>query len=237
MSNIISLHSDGYYRKKAQELFEEGMRFVSLKKYKEAKENFEKASEFDKENLEYKFYAGVANYILDEFLQAETYLKEAVKEKPFNIEYHYTYGIVLYRLKKIEKAKSIFELILEHDQTHLDAMFYLAKTCSLEARNDEAIAILETIIAIEPNRYEAYFELGCVYLTIYQLEIAEKWYIKSMKINSKYAIVYYYLSKVYLKRGEHDRAIDILKKLKQECPEEAGLVDKNIKVIETLKSI
>jgi len=237
MTKIVSLHSDGFYRKKGQLLFEEGMDWVNQRNYVQAKLCFESACQFDSNNLEYKFYAGITNYILDDLSVAEMYLEQAIKAEPFNVEYHYSYGLVLYRLNKEDQSLAMFQTILKHEPEHIDTKVYLAKILYEKEQYQEAIVLLNQVVLKEPTRYEAFCELGCSYLALYNLRKAEDMLIKTIHLNKRYVIAYYYLSKVYLKQGKHDSSIKVLLKLKEECPEEKELVDKNISVIETLKSI
>jgi tetratricopeptide (TPR) repeat protein len=237
MTEIISLHSEDFYRKKASVLFEEAMRSVSENNHSVAKGLLEKAVSFDRSNAEYRFYAGVTNYILDDLESAEMFLKPLVEKEKFNVEYHYTYGIVLYRLKKVEEALSVFKEVVGAEPSHVDSLLYLGKILANVARHEEAIGVMEKAANIAPHRSDISFELGCGYLSLYKLDVAEDFFKKALLQNEKYAIAYYYLSKVYLKKGEHDNSIKVLTTLKNHCPEESKLVEKNIKVIEMLKSI
>jgi len=236
MKRVISLYSDDFYKKKAEEFYREARDYVEQKKYKEAAVTFQQASQFDTYNPEYSYFAGVYYYMVDEIEEALTCLKKALKLSPEESEYQYTYAKILYRNNEITKASAIFEKLAE-EEMNLQAMIHWARCLSKEVRHEKAIKVLQNVLFMEPNNQEALFELGCVYVGLHQYAKAEEIFIKNMKKNKQYLAPRYFLAKVYWKTRKHDEAITILTEIKKEFPEETLLVDKYIKGIEMAKSI
>lgn len=236
MKRVISLYSDDFYKKKAEEFYREARGYVEEKKYKEAAAAFQQASQFDAYNPEYSYFAGVYYYMVDEIEEALSCLKKALKISPEETEFQYTYAKILYRNNEISKASVIFQRIAE-EEMNLQAMIHWARCLSKENKHEKAIDVLQNVLFMDPANHEALFELGCVYVGLHNYSKAEEIFKKNMKKNRYYLAPRYFLAKVYWKTRKHDEAIEILMKIKEEFPEETELADKYIKGIEMAKNI
>ena len=236
MKKIVSLHQDGYYRKKAEDFYSQAMFHIAKQDYHTASKLLQEACRFDKENPEYHYYAGVSLYLIDELEKSIDYLEVAATADPENIDYAYTLGTVLFRKKDYNGALIVFQHVV-HIHQHTDSVFYVGK-CFVElGQFEKAVEKLAEVMRKRQNHFEVYFELGCAYMGMFDFKEAQKCFETSIRLNPDHIIAYYYLSKLYLKKGEHDNSIRILNELKERHPQEAGLVDKNLEVVYMLKRI
>lgn len=236
MKKIVSLHQDGYYQKKAADFFNQAMFHIAKQDYQTATKLLQEACRFDEQNAEYHYYAGVSLYLIDQLEKSVDYLEVAASANPENIDYAYTLGTVLFRKKDYQGALIVFEhIVLVHQ--HIDSIFYVGK-CFVELGEfEKAVGKLVDVMHRRQNHFEVYFELGCAYMGMYEYNDAQACFETSIRLNKDHIIAYYYLSKLFLKKGEHDSSIRILTTLKELHPEEANLVDKNLDVIQMLKRI
>lgn len=236
MKKIVSLHQDGYYQKKAADFFNQAMFHIAKQDYQTASKLLQEACRFDETNAEYHYYAGVSLYLIDQLEKAVDFLQVAAENHPDNIDYAYTLGTVLFRKKSYKEALIVFDYIVSV-HGHIDSIFYVGK-CFVElGQFEKAVEKLGEVLPKRGNQYEVYFELGCAYMGMFEFRDAQACFETSIRLNPDHIIAYYYLSKIFLKKGEHDHSIHILTKLKNLHPDETSLVDKNIDVINMLKRI
>ena len=127
MTKIISLYSDDFYKKKAEELFIEGVELVSQREYEESLKVFKEAEKFDDNDPEIKFYIGASYYILENFKSAEVYLRKAVDIDYRQEKYQRYLAINLFRQDKNEEAEKIFKEIINAEEKNLVARYYLSQ--------------------------------------------------------------------------------------------------------------
>jgi tetratricopeptide (TPR) repeat protein len=237
MAKIIPLFNDDFYQRKSIEVFNEAMSKISQQKYQEAADLFEEATRLDSKKAEYKFYAGITNYLIEDIEKSLFFLQEAAEMESSNMEYVYTYGMVLYRKKDFDRSIDVMSQVIENDTDHIDARLYLGKALLDMGKYKESATILSEIVQKGYQRSDVFFELGCVNLSLLQFEEAERNFQRSIALDENNILSYYYLSKTLLKIGRHDYAIEILENLRKKHPNEKELVDKNIEVINALKDI
>ena len=82
-----------------------------------------------------------------------------------------------------------------------------------EKKNLEAKNILEKILSINPNIFEANHNLAILSLQIGDIDNSILYFEKSKKLNPKFSQVYFNLALAYDKKGEVDQAIINFKKV------------------------
>lgn len=239
MSRVIPLRSDDFYHRRAEELYLEGVRYVSENRdHKAALHCFLEAHRFDKYVPNYVFYIGVSYFLLDETQKAEKALKKACEMDETNHEYTYTHAKALYRCKRYKDAEDKFITILEKTTHYPECYFYLGKIYGLRLEtHPQAFECYDSLLKREPHRVDVLVEKGVLYSHTHDYEQAEIMFLKSISTNKTYPFAYYFLQKIYLKKGEFQRAISILETLKETCPDQTELVDANIRVIQDLKRV
>ncbi len=110
-----------------------------------------------------------------------------------------------------EKAKEILYKIIEKDSDDIDAGKLLA-LCEVNLENYlQARNILEEVIKYRQDDAISWYYLGCCYDSLEQYPEAKHAYNEVIKLRSEYIDVYKSLSIVYIKSGEPQKAIDLIK--------------------------
>jgi Flp pilus assembly protein TadD len=87
----------------------------------------------------------------------------------------------------------------------------------------QAVEPLKRAIAIEPNYFRAYNELGVIYLKLNQLDQAAEALRQAIKINDKSPFPQFNLGLVLNQQGKHEEAAGVLSKLQHHHPELAAV--------------
>ena len=111
------------------------------------------------------------------------------------------------RLGRTEEAEQWIEqaLALEPDNTRLKMM--LARIYASAGNSKSAIEVLDDVLNDEPDNEEALFLLGSLYAQSQKLEEAVATLEKAAKQKgTRSFMAHYYLGKIYMERGDTDRA-------------------------------
>ena len=112
-----------------------------------------------------------------------------------------------------EKALVYFDAILNHRPNMMLALLAKANTLVNLKRLDEAKEIYEHILTIDPNNKYAHAELGIVALNKDNFAQAEKYFKKSLELDSEgYTCPYEGLGLMYYRRGKVEKAKTNLEK-------------------------
>lgn len=236
MGKILPLHNDEFYKNKAIDLFNKGCLLIKERRFKEIVYFYKEAVRFDEENAEYHYSTGVVLSLIDEFEEAEGFFRRAYELETENMEYLMDYGDLLYELGKYEASIDLFKKVGETQSCFYKAQKRIARSYIDIKQYDEAILLLRKLIHIE-NDFEVNQELGFVYMMIHKYYLSEKHLKEALKQNNEETLTYDYLHRVYLKLGQHEKAISVLEELKLKHPEDTKLIDQNIEVINLLKDI
>lgn len=234
---IISLHSNEFYKRKSLDIESEAKKKAEIKKYKEAAELFEEAFKFDPSEIDYVYFAAVYFYMDKKYIDSRRCFKRTLEYSPNEIEYLYAFGELLYELKEYDNSKKQFEKILELEGYHIKSLIYIGKCLCKQGKVKEGIEKFESILMFDGKNPEVLFEMGCAYLSEFNYGIAEKYLKKSLEEKKDEYIIYHFLMKLYLRIGEHDKAIEIMEESKIRCCEEIDIANKNIYTIKMIKKI
>jgi len=91
----------------------------------------------------------------------------------------------------------------------LNADTLLGQAIAAQNANDfaRAATLYQQVIALAPNRPEAYVNLGLMHQNSGRLDVAEKFYRGAIKVAPKLAIAHLNLGVVHVQRGEEDAAV------------------------------
>jgi|GEM_PF-1464351 len=120
----------------AQKYFNQGTEFAKTENYHNAIKLYQKAQQIEEAENRLKpnrfqgkirFNIGVCLFKVKEFADAEKELSKAVLySSNSNLKAIYTLGLIKAELNKLEKAKQIFEKVIQIDSNHGEAWFDLA---------------------------------------------------------------------------------------------------------------
>ena len=106
-----------------------GLALLGLNRYEEAYQAFSSALIVNSENINALYSRSVASFRLQHFKEAAWDLERVlllVPDFPDSIEACYRLGIARMELQEYEKALEAFNIILEHDPAHSEALYYRA---------------------------------------------------------------------------------------------------------------
>lgn len=235
MKKVFQLYPDDFYVDKANEAFEKGMDEITDGEYGRAYDFFLEATELNPKESKYFFFAGLSSYYFQEESATDYFEKAAMMEME-ELDYQMWYGISLYRDERYTEAKKVLLYAYSIDNEDDKVIHYLIKTLNRLGEYNKVMDLVEKGIGEENATTDMLYELGYSYLKEVEYLKAEKVLIKSIEYDSKNVMSYYFLSRVYCKTGEFDKAINILNRLALEVDTETDLVKSNIEAIELLKS-
>jgi tetratricopeptide (TPR) repeat protein len=142
-------------------------------------------------------------------------------------------GSEFYYAKDFSKAKAHFQKAIElGTDPHATVLsyYFLGKIYNDEKNYDEAIKVLNKAIELAPNKKSPHYLLGIIYFKKGFLDKAKREFETALSISPQLIDAHYYLGLIYLKKknkelalkefkaelenGEHEKALEMIKKLK-----------------------
>ena len=117
---------------------------TAIKYLKKAKESYEKAEEYLKNNFDNTYNLALTNHLLGDYEMAKTYLVKAYELEKLP-DAQNLLGLCYFELGNYEQAKSIFENMLEKVPMNVNVLLSLAKCNEKLGNNDEALKYAEKI--------------------------------------------------------------------------------------------
>lgn len=117
-----------------------------------------------------------------------------------------------------EKALIVFDRCIKQN-INLETSYYKRANCKTAlGRSREAIADLESVLRLNPQHYEANFNLGGLYFADKNYDKAAGFYQKAVSINSKSDNGFYRLAETYQQMGMKNAAVQNCQKALQINP-------------------
>lgn len=140
----------------------------------------------------------------------ENYIKATESDNNFAPAF-FEKGLMFYLLDKFTDAQDAFERYDQLVPGSLRGKTYLAKTRYGKGEYDEALSILNDVLAIDPNYSEANKYTAYVYIEKKQYDKAEE-YFRKVKTDELNAEDYQKWSKIYVDKKEYAKAYELLDK-------------------------
>ena len=135
--------------------------------------NFQKALELEPNLESARYNLGNEYCKKGRFFEALGLYESVLAVDALALDALYNAGYVcLVWLKNQPKAIEYFDKVVRLDGLNLEARFNLALAYSFGAQKDKAAEVLEELIKIVPDHYNAYYNLGCIYIDIGRKEKA-----------------------------------------------------------------
>lgn len=109
------------------------------------------------------------------------YYHKCAFDQGFNAEAEFFYGQACKSLDKYDKAKEIFQKLLEHDPQNIDAYRGLGVVAMAEEAYEEAGDYFKKALEIKPDCSEIINNYGLVLLNLDKLDEAEKLHLKAIE--------------------------------------------------------
>ncbi len=130
----------------------------------------------------------------------------------------YKKALELYDKNEDAKALVVFDRCIKQN-INLETSYYKRANCKTAlGRSQEAITDLENVLRLNPQHYEANFNLGGLYFEAKNFDKAAGFYQKAVSVNSKSDNGFYRLAETYQQMGMKNAALQNCQKALQVNP-------------------
>jgi len=142
--------------------------------------------------------------VKDDFSSAIQHFKHAVASAPGNALYHYNLGRALGSIGNFERYAEETEEALRLAPEWVPGLIALAEAYTLLDRQDQAVAVLEHSLGMDPSHADLWSAKGFVHLSAERTDEALASALKAIDLEPSYAVRFLWLSFVCSSRGERD---------------------------------
>ncbi|MBD3226192.1 MAG: tetratricopeptide repeat protein [Caldithrix sp.] len=200
--------------------YELGNMYYNQQKFRNSIDHYKKATNLNNDNADYHLKLGDAYYRSQVYYSALNELKSALDLRPNDPIANFLYGITIYKQAVLEELVDAFlELLTSNGnvtQGQSDDKFDKSTGIDPVQRKqvylDMAAAFTKAIQA-NPDFMEATFNLGLTYHEMQNYDKAEKYYKRTLQINSKVGRCYAKLAELYTDMDKKDLALETYHKL------------------------
>ena len=166
-------------KSQAKTYLNRGLRYLDLKKYAEAAEDFAKAEQFEelapKESALRAYRHALAFQRMGRHDGAITELEKAREIDSQNLQYRSLHGHLLRRADRLDEAEKVLSGLLRESPLQESAYFELADLKRRDRKdNDAAIRILQSLLEVAPRNVRAHRMLTDLYVSNGQPEKADQ---------------------------------------------------------------
>lgn len=158
-------------------------------------------------------YIGLADTISmrSEPREAEIAIRKALELDPNLAEAHTALGFYqTFHQWNWREAEESFKKAIELNPNYATAHHWYAQVLTIQGRYEEAKAEMRRALEINPLSYNFLADLGQIYYFNREYKEAENYCRKALEINSEFVFVNEYLTDIYLKTGEYQKAFDAM---------------------------
>lgn len=158
-------------------------------------------------------YAGLADTLNMGSSPLETKLAalKALELDPNLAEAHASYGFYkLFHEWDWQGAEESFKKAIELNPNYATAHHWMAQVLTIQGRHEEAKAAMRRALEINPRSHNFIADLGQIYYFNREYKEAENYCRQALEIYPDFIFAHKYLSDIYVKTGEYDKAFDEL---------------------------
>lgn len=184
-----------------------------------ALENFRKAVELDVTNPNHHFQLAKLYFLLavsgvnEARSSATASYETAIALDPKNPKYHLRLAQLALTIDDRELAKEELETALALKKNYTEAIQLQSEIAIADENIEEAIDKVTSIVRLEPTNPSRYFQLGLLYESNNDIELATAAYRRAVELNTNYADARYMLALQYIKQALIDEALAELEKI------------------------
>jgi len=143
--------------------------------------------------------------------EAQRHMEEAYRLAPNNAEVNYVYGVFAMQTSRRDQAKSYWAKTLEVYPQHYRALISLSKLLVDENKPADALAYLDRAVRADPNSWRAHAIYADAYLRQGKADEAANQAEQALELDPlQAAVVQRHLAAALAKRGEKEKAIQVL---------------------------
>ncbi len=191
-----------------QARFKLGILFFALGNFSKAVPVFEKAIEFDPDNIDIYEYLGVCFNNIGEFERAINAFEYFLDRKPDHLQSRLKLEITYHNIEMWDKAISICKEILQKVPNYADVHFSLGCAYLGSGEASKAVLSFKNALRINPQYRDARIKLGITLAYLGNLDAALSHISQMVDDFPEYADLSYFLGIVYAGRDEIPRAMD-----------------------------
>ena len=155
---------------------------------------------------EYMLFLKAEGYAEDEkYPEAIAKYNELLGKNPNFPGIHFALGSVYYNQLDNANAEREFRIALSEDPNLPMANYYLADILMRTQRLDQAVPLLEIVVAASPQFMRGYLQLGKCYATQGKVQEALKLFMKAVELEPKEKMVHYQLAQLYARLNLPDK--------------------------------
>jgi tetratricopeptide (TPR) repeat protein len=156
---------------------------------------------------EYMLVLKAEGYAEDEkYAEAIEKYSELMKRNPDFPGIHFALGTVYYNKVDDVNAEKEFRLALNEDPNLPMANYYLADIMMKSQRIEQAVPLLEIVVAASPQFMRGYLQLGKCYATQGKLQEALKLLLRAVELEPNNKTPHYQLAQLYARLQQPDKA-------------------------------
>lgn len=172
------------------------------------------------------FDQGMINFEQENYAKAISLFKKSLKIEPENVKTRFYFGKAHKLSGNHEKAIEAFKHVLDITPSDYYVLYDLADSYTLQGQYDQALNWIRNSLAVKPDFIDSHVLLGRTMTLDGQLDEAEKEFEFLIKVTrddadsiQAYRDSLYYLSQLYVKKGDYRAAKKILKELNTTAPD------------------
>lgn len=184
----------------------QGIRELSVSKYKEASQSFAKAVIKNPDDPYPHIFLGAALYWQGQVDQAMSEYRAALKLDPENAHAHQLMGIAYAWKGDINSALESFKKTVEIDPDRPDSQMNLGSTYAALGNYDEALFHFRNAVRLDKNHPLYHYQLGSLYEVMGRDNLAEDSFKKALRLYPNYEEAMLALAVLSEKQGSSTKA-------------------------------
>jgi len=182
----------GQNQQNARALYDKGFALQKRENYYKAIEQYKMALQHNPHYLDPMVGLAESYFRLDEYKEALDYITDARKYAKERVHLMNLEGRIRITLGNLERARKLFNNVLEREPNNVEARFGLGELDVAEGKLEEASNKFENTLQISPENRKALLSLALIYETKGELEIAEKYINIALEEYPQEPKVYYH---------------------------------------------
>ncbi|PKK90492.1 MAG: hypothetical protein CVV64_09005 [Candidatus Wallbacteria bacterium HGW-Wallbacteria-1] len=165
------------------------------------------------------YYLGCLYFEKNQLERAIDYFLLASKLNPDNVYTKFNLASIYFAMGFHDKARTLFEEVLEKDSSNSDAPYYLGLIYSAQKNIDRAVSYLENAARVDPTDKEVHMKLGALYQAQQKFENAISQYKKALVLDPENGLACNQIGSIYYLMKDYQSSIKWHKKAIHHDPE------------------
>ncbi len=158
--------------------------------------------------------------------EAIQHLENSLKKLPESIDLYLCLGQFYENSEKYEKSEAVLKQGIEINKDNTQLLFRLGVIYDKWKKKDSSIDVMKKVININPDHAQALNYLGYTFLELGQnLDEAERLILKAIQLKPKDGYITDSLGWVYYKKGEFQKAVEILEEAISLVPDDPIILE------------